>query len=135
MFKIQTIKTIFRPTIVKIVSVPVFFVGINFFVYHFEPVFNNSFLFPSFNLVCGQIQKKMDENSLNSYSEEIKKELSSKELLGISDNWIPVILFCILPLRIIYYYIFICVLFFLFKIFKKTKFFSTLFNSNKKYRI
>ena len=106
------IKAIFKPTIIKVIATVIFFMAMNSFAYHFEPVSNSPLLFPCFNPVCGRIQDSLDKNSLNSYPEEVKNKLSSEELLDISDNWIPVVLFCIFPLRIIYYYGFVCLMIF-----------------------
>ena len=116
---IQAIKEIFKPTVVKVIATVIFFMAVNYFAYNFKFVPNSPVLFPCFNPVCARIQNSLDENSLNFYSGEIKSKLSSEELLDISDNWIPVFFFCILPLRIIYYYSLVCLTIFCVLKFKK----------------
>ena len=110
---IKSIKAVFKPTKSKIIITILFFVGINFLANLLSPFLNSLFLFPSFDCLCGQLQNYFDVNYLNSIPERIKIKSSPETILEASDSWIPVLFFCILPLRIIYYYIFICLIIFI----------------------
>jgi len=99
----------------------IFFVGINFLAELLSPYLNSLFLFPSFDCFCGQLQNHLDRSYLDSIPERIKLKSSPKEILEDGDSWIPVFFFCILPLRIIYYYIFVCLIAFYYKKIKREK--------------
>ena len=110
MKNLQTIINIFKPTRTKIIAVFIFFVGINFLADLPSLFLNSSLLFPSFDCFCGQFQNYLDKNYLDSIPERIRLNSSPEEILEASDSWIPIFFFCILPLRIIYYYILSCLI-------------------------
>ncbi len=117
----ENLKEFFRPTKLNITITIIFIIGLVFLSNIMPSFLNISFLFPSFDLFCSPIQNYLDQSYLNSISREAQNSVPVKELLNINDSWIPVLFFCILPIRIIYYYLIICLILFMIKKIRKKK--------------
>lgn len=121
MTKKETIKEIFRPTKLNIAITIIFIIGLVLLGNMSPSFFNSSFLFPSFDFFCGPIRNYLNQNYLNSIPRETQNSIHAEELLNVNDSWIPVLFFCILPIRIIYYYLIICSMIFIVKKIREKK--------------
>lgn len=117
----ENLKEFFKPTKLNITITIVFIIGLVFLSNIMPSFFNISFLFPSFSLFCSPIQNYLDQSYLNSIPIEIQNGVPVKELLSVNDSWIPILFFCILPIRIIYYYLIICLIIFIVKKIREKK--------------
>ncbi len=110
-------KEFFKLTKYKIILAVLFIFCGNYLITNSKNI--NIFIAPT-DLFCSSVENELNKNSLNSLDENIKNNISEEEILEITDNWIPTTLFCVLPLRIIYYYFVACLAIFVFWKIKKS---------------
>jgi hypothetical protein len=107
----MTIKEFFKPTMHKIILfILLFFLWGNYLIAYVGKI--NIFIAPV-EVFCSSVENKLNKNSFESLNEDVKKSMTKEEIFEASDNWIPVTLFCTLPLRAVYYYFVACLAIFI----------------------
>jgi hypothetical protein len=110
----------FKPTTYKIILFfLLFFLWGNYLIAYVGKI--NIFISPV-DVFCGSVGDNLDNNSLSYLDEDVRNSLTDEEKWNkTKDNWIPVTLFCTLPLRAVYYYFVACLIVFIIYKIKKEK--------------